>query len=172
MATDANLCSISFEIEGEPVGKGRPRFSRRCGHIVTYTPAATENYEAWAKLCGKQAMAGREPISGPVAAEILFGVSVPKSWPAWRQEAALDGAVFPIGKPDCDNLIKAIFDALNGIVWRDDSQIVRAEVSKVYAIRPGALVTVREIRQVSSSTEWKLKQKKSARLAAISGMVA
>lgn len=146
---------ITFSIDGEPVGKGRPRFSRRGRHMVAYTPAPTENYEAWAKLCGKQAMAGREPLAGPVAVVVAFGVSVPKSWPAWRQEAALDGEVRPIGKPDCDNLIKAIFDSLNGIVWRDDSQIVRAEVTKVYASRPGALVTVQELAQISSAAEWK-----------------
>jgi Holliday junction resolvase RusA-like endonuclease len=63
-------------------------------------------------------------------------MGVPRSWPAKKRDAALTGVVRPTGRPDWDNLAKSGLDALNGIVFADDSQVVEATVKKVYSEVP------------------------------------
>jgi Holliday junction resolvase RusA-like endonuclease len=99
------LAAYSLTIKGDPVPKGRPRVVN--GH--TYTDARTVNAErqvraAWAK-------SGFKPIQGPVRVSLAF----------WRLTA----------RPcDWDNLAKLVCDALNGLAFEDDSQIIEAYVSK------------------------------------------
>jgi Holliday junction resolvase RusA-like endonuclease len=58
---------------------------------------------------------------------------------------ALGGAVLPVGKPDLDNLLKAVLDAINAIVFADDSQVVSLLASKTYGARPQVSVSVSQI---------------------------
>lgn len=67
---------------------------------------------------------------------------VPKSWSKRKQADALAGQLMPTTKPDLDNCVKAIFDAVNGIVWTDDVQVVGLRVRKVYGATPGVQVIV------------------------------
>ena len=71
------------------------------------------------------------------------GVAVPDSWPMARKAEALAGRLMPATKPDCDNLAKTVLDALNGVLWLDDAQVVDLSVSKRYAAEPHTVVTVR-----------------------------
>jgi Holliday junction resolvase RusA-like endonuclease len=155
-----DVTQILFIIPGDPVSKGRPRFTRRG---ITFTPAETKNYEAWVKLCASQIMAGREPFSEPIVLSIEFFLAIPGSWPAWKIEAATTGHIQHVSRPDCDNLLKAIKDAGNGIVWRDDSQIVKVEASKLYSHQPRAEVSVVELARISSAKEWaEIKRRRAA----------
>ena len=52
---------------------------------------------------------------------------------------------FPTKKPDADNIIKSIADALNGIAYADDSQIVQATVNKWWAEESKAEIIIREV---------------------------
>jgi Holliday junction resolvase RusA-like endonuclease len=135
---------IEIRIPGELRGKGRPRFSARGGFARAFTDPKTANAEAWVKACAVQAFTGA-PIVGPVSVQLEIGVAVPKSWPKKRRADALAGAIWPTTKPDLDNQIKLIGDALNGIVWQDDAQIVRAVVSRRYVETPAAVLTVAEV---------------------------
>jgi Holliday junction resolvase RusA-like endonuclease len=135
---------IEIRIPGELRGKGRPRFSARGGFARAFTDAKTANAEAWVKACAVQTFTGT-PIAGPVSVQLEIGVAVPKSWPKKRRADALAGAIWPTTKPDLDNQIKLIGDALNGIVWQDDAQIVRAVVSRRYVETPAAVLTVAEV---------------------------
>ena len=72
-------------------------------------------------------------------------LQVPASWSKKKQAQALDGLMFPTKKPDVDNVVKAIFDALNGIVWGDDVQVVWLAASKRYDAIPGVLVGIRAV---------------------------
>ena len=107
---------ISFTIEGVPVPKGRPRFTRS-GH--TYTPDTTRKYEALVTARAKEAMIGKRKIEKPnaVRVDILAIFPVPSSWSKKRRTAALQGVEHHVSKPDLDNVQKAILDGMNGIVF-------------------------------------------------------
>lgn len=133
---------IHFTVPGTPVGKGRPRFARRGNFVTTFTPEKTASYENLVKLLATQAMRGRPLIEGAVVAVIELVVAVPASWSQKKQAAALAGSVYPTSKPDLDNVIKGICDALNTVVWRDDKQVCALRVIKRYGQTPRAIVSV------------------------------
>lgn len=126
---------VTIILNEKPIGKGRPRFTRR-GHA--YTPATTRAYEKRLAAAAEQSFFAR-PLQGPLAVKLLAQLPVPKSWSQKKREAALRGEIAP-GKPDIDNLIKTL-DALNGIVWEDDAQIAHIYARKVYG-QPMLVVTV------------------------------
>lgn len=134
--------AIAFVIPGTPVGKGRPKFARRGAFVTTYTPEKTANYENLVKLAAAEAMQGRAIIDGAVAVAIALFVTPPASWSQKKQRAALEHVTMPTSKPDVDNVIKGIFDAMNDIVFRDDKQVVDLSVQKRYAEIPRAFVKV------------------------------
>lgn len=117
------MASVSFEVWGKVRGKGRPRFTRG-GHA--YTPKATRDYEVAIREAYMNApRKPREPFSGPIAVSILTYRQLPKSTPK---------SVFSepdTHKPDIDNVAKVVLDALNGIAWEDDAQVVSLTVSKL-----------------------------------------
>lgn len=141
-----DLRPVVFIVPGEPVGKGRPKTSARIagGKVITrhYTPDKTVNYEAVIALHGGMVMAGRALIEGPVMVEMDIALSIPQSMSKKRKAQALAGQLFPTKKPDMDNVIKAIYDGLNGVVWKDDVQVVKAVVGKRYGETPGVRVKV------------------------------
>lgn len=134
--------SVSFTVPGEPVGKGRPRATTRGGHASLYTPAKTVAYEGLIAHAAQQAMAGAPPVECACAVQLSITVSVPASWSKKKQAAALLGEVLPTKKPDADNVVKAVFDGMNGVVWRDDVQAVDLAVRKRYGATPGVFVRV------------------------------
>lgn len=121
---------ISFEIFGEVRGKQRPRMTRR-GHV--YTPEATRLAEAEVARLGREAMGDRPLLTGPVTLGVIVYTAPPKSVSKAVRAAMLAGEVLPTKKPDLDNVLKLIADALNGIVYVDDCQIVQLWVLKEYA---------------------------------------
>jgi Holliday junction resolvase RusA-like endonuclease len=90
-------------------------------------------------------MVDLDPLKGAVAVYIYIKLAVPKSYSKKRTEACLSGLELPTKKPDWDNVAKSVCDALNGIVYMDDTQIVDAHVTKVYAANAGVDVGVKEI---------------------------
>ncbi len=136
---------IHFEIPGPPVAKGRPRAAVIAGRPRLYTPAKTERYESRVALFAQQAMAGRPPLDGAVHVEIVAWLAVPRSWSVKRRVLALTDKIHPAARPDVDNLAKAVLDGANGIVWRDDSQIVRLDVAKCYGNTARVDVLVRAL---------------------------
>lgn len=139
---------LSFTVPGVPVPKGRPRMTRAG---IAFTPKSTRSYESRLALAAGEAMQSAgfsAPVLGPLAVYVGVCLPVPSSWPQWRVQAALRRNVVPTGLPDVDNVLKTI-DALNGIVWKDDSQIVRALVEKVYDARPRLEVSVRALPALS-----------------------
>ena len=66
---------------------------------------------------------------------------VPKSWTQAKRARALDGQEIP-GKPDLDNVAKAVLDALNAVVYSDDVQVTRLLVTKQYSLEPRLVVNV------------------------------
>jgi Holliday junction resolvase RusA-like endonuclease len=130
---------VRFTIPGKAVAKGRPR-ATRSGRM--FTPAKTANAEAFIRHLAHDAMQGRPPLIGPVQMTIEVAAPVPASWPKRKQAAALSGAIMPTARPDLDNLCKLVSDALNGICFADDSQVVRLLATKTYGLVPQTIVTV------------------------------
>lgn len=129
---------IEFFVAGPPRGKARPRVTKKG---IAFTPAETRNYEALLRLHAQQAMAGRAPLDGPVILEIVALYPIPASWSKRKRAAALCGEQ-PLVKPDLDNIAK-MADALNGVVWVDDAQVVRLIAEKRYSEQPGIQWIVR-----------------------------
>lgn len=135
---------LTFVVPGVPQGKGRPRFSGKSR--TTYTPANTKAYEATVGRMALVNMRGRDQFNGPVHMDLRAHMPIPASWNKARKEAALLGALRPVGRPDIDNIIKVIADGLNGIAFADDAAIVSVSGSKVYAAgEPFVCVTIKSI---------------------------
>ena len=137
-----DLKPVSFVVPGEAVGKGRPRVTTIGGHARMFTPTKTANYETLIALAAQTAMNGRDLIAGPVLMELKIIVSVAQSWSKKKRAEALAGEVKPTKKPDIDNVLKAICDGINGIVFKDDVQVTNVSMSKKFGETPGVLVRV------------------------------
>lgn len=133
---------ILFIVPGTPVPKGRPRFTRQ-GR--TYTPAKTKSYEEQIAILGKAAMNGLEPLKTPVAVLVTVFFPIPASYSAKRREACLAGLEKHTKRPDLDNVVKAITDGMNGVVYDDDCQIVRIVAKKDYCHDAMVEVMVQEM---------------------------
>ena len=116
-------------VPGEPKGKGRPRFAQ--GHA--YTPQTTRDYEnaiqtAYRIQCGNY----KFPDNANLKLEIWAYFKVPKSARTAEKYAMMNDEIMPTKKPDADNILKIVADALNGIAYSDDKQIIEMHVSKRY----------------------------------------
>ena len=138
---------IEFTVIGTPVGKGRPKFSTVNGFAVAYTPKKTESYENLVKLSVQQQQRGLKPFDKdvPLQADIIAYFPIPKSTSKKKREAMLNGEIYHTKKPDADNITKSILDALNGIAYYDDSQVVYVRCKKSYSDEPRAEIIIREI---------------------------
>lgn len=130
---------MCFSIPGEPVGKARPRVTRT-GH--TYTPDKTVLYENLVKLAFQADYPDWVPTSHEVRVCIEAYYRIPKSAPKWKRSKMIEGRIHPTKKPDIDNVAKIINDALNGIVYHDDTQIVQEDIYKYYSNNPHVHVSI------------------------------
>jgi Holliday junction resolvase RusA-like endonuclease len=138
------MMQIMFTVPGQPHGKGRPRFARRGNFVATYTDAKTSSYEDQIRFYALQAMGSSEPLKTALEAFIYVRLPVPQSYPKKRAEACLSGFEWPCKKPDLDNVVKSFMDAMNCIVYGDDSQVVEIHTTKVYAETGGVDVLIKE----------------------------
>lgn len=136
---------VTFNIPGQPQGKGRPRVGKVGAHARMFTPAKTVAYEGLIAHAAQAALAGRPMLDGPVAINLFLDCQVPASWSGKKQRAALAGEHMPTTKPDADNVLKAVCDGCNGVLWRDDVQVVDVRLRKRYAATPGVRVEAWEL---------------------------
>lgn len=136
---------IEFTIPGKPVGQGRPRFSRHGRFVQTYDPPKSRQYKAKA-IQYEQTIYSGQPLESDLKVTVRAYFEVPKSYTKKRRTACLANVEKPSKKPDIDNIVKGIMDAMNGIIYSDDKQVVRLEAFKEYAEEPCVKVTVEEIR--------------------------
>ena len=127
---------IKLMIPGEPCAKQRPRL----GKGFTYTPAKTVNYETLVKQL--YILQRKEHLDGPLKMTVKAFFSIPKSASKKNREKMLQGIIRPTKRPDVSNVIKIIEDALNGLAYRDDSQIVRVVGEKYYSDSPRVEVEI------------------------------
>lgn len=121
---------IHFHVNLDPVSKLRARFTSG----RTYTPTKTKLFERDFKLLASQ-YKPKTPLKGPLEVVVIFQIKKPKSV---RRET-------PSVKPDVDNFVKAVFDAMNGDFWLDDAQVVYLVARKRYGCFGFINVAVKEI---------------------------
>ena len=138
---------LNFVVDGEPVAQGRPRFTRIGGFVRAYDPKKSKDYKKQIATAAVAAMAeSKTTITGkPLSAEIYIFVGIPKSKSKKFKAAAADGDVLPTVRPDVDNLAKIVLDALNGIVYEDDKQVITLFINKKYSEYPRIEVKLNEI---------------------------
>lgn len=126
---------------GEPRGKGRPRFTRY-GHA--YTDSETRSYEEkiiafYLKLVGSFRFENDTFVSVDVTA--IY--PIPKNATKASIAAIDEGKILPKKKPDIDNVIKIVLDSLNGIAYKDDSQVVMVSGKKLYGHEPKLIIKMK-----------------------------
>ena len=148
MNSKANLRNtiINFKVDGAAVPKQRPRISGR----QAYTPKRTKDYEGRVLQAFRSSYQGFYPAFGkdvPVWVEIRISQAIPKSWSKKKRAQAESGEIVPLSRNgDIDNIAKSIMDALNGFAYEDDCQVTTLVITKIYAVQPGADITLREDR--------------------------
>lgn len=121
---------IELSIPGRAVAKARPRVTKR----GTFTPKKTRDYEKHVANLISEYMKQRNlaRLEGALRLNMLIYRPIPASWPKEKQTAARGDIIRPTSKPDIDNEIKAIMDAMNGVCLKDDAQIVELLIKRHY----------------------------------------
>lgn len=144
--------NVELIILGEPMGKQRPRFSTYNGFVKTHTPKETINYESMVVHEYRQKydkMVFDQNSQLIVTIYALFPITK-QHYKFHKKTNTIDldkvgqemvkGNIKPTKKPDCDNVAKIVLDALNGIAYPDDSQVVSLCVRKFYTDQQARVV--------------------------------
>lgn len=132
---------ITITIDGTPAPGGSKRHIGK-GRMVD----AGKNNRPWRDTVAWHArdQYRGDPLNGPLSVVVAFRVPLLKSH--WRKDGTLKGNIGePTKRPDLTKLWRAVEDALTGIIWLDDSQIVSQTIGKHYAQVPGVTVVVRRL---------------------------
>ena len=113
---------IEFVVRGNPVAQSRPRATRVGNSVRLYDESKTRDFKSYFKFSAALAMRGRQIYDIPLRVTLDVFVAKPKSWPKKRVHADT--------KPDLDNFAKAALDAMEGVVYTNDSRIVELQLAK------------------------------------------
>ena len=139
--------TVEFTVPGKPQGKGRAKtyHNKNTGFTNTVTPDKTVLYENFIKDRYLQKANGVFFQQGvPVHIGIVARFLPPKSTSKKKQSQMLTGELLPLKKPDIDNIVKVVADALNGAAYHDDTQILFTVAKKAYSAVEGLDITVEE----------------------------
>ncbi|WP_338542774.1 RusA family crossover junction endodeoxyribonuclease [Paenibacillus tundrae] len=138
---------IAFTVYGEPVAQGRPRASTQGGFVRMYDPKKSKDYKDYVRLAAAEHAPGAL-LEGPLGMVLTVYRSTPKSFSKKKAALAEFGEIRPISKPDVDNYLKGVKDALKGVIWKDDSQVVEVFAQKRYSARPRIEVKIKQYSQL------------------------
>ena len=129
-----------FEVPGKITGKARPRLNTLTGKA--YTPGNTKDYEMLIKQYFKIKYPKYETLEGRIKVKIVAYFEIPKTTTKKQKDLILSNEISPTKKPDIDNIVKIILDALNKMAFKDDNQITKLEVEKLYAEKEKVYIKV------------------------------
>jgi Holliday junction resolvase RusA-like endonuclease len=148
------MASVSFVVHGTaaPAGSKRGFYNPKAKRvIITDDSARSRPWKAQIVDAAVQAMTGQDMLDGPILLELVFWVTRPKSHygTGRNTDKVKPGAPWaPTVKPDLLKLARAVEDALTGIVYRDDAQIITETLQKAYTAR-GPFTTIRAVTVVA-----------------------
>lgn len=135
---------IKFTVYGEPVAQGRPRATTINGHVCMYDPKKSRDYKNYIRLAASEHKP-EKLLEGPLSMKVKIYRPSLKSFSKKKAEMAEKGELRPVTKPDTDNYVKAIKDALKSVIWKDDSQVVELHASKYYSQNPRIEIEIKEL---------------------------
>lgn len=136
---------LEFTIPGKAVAKQSFRYTR---DGRKYTDKEVKSYANWVRLCFQRAYPEHLPsmfFEKPLKVHIQAFFEIPKSYSKKKREMCLAGLIRPTVKPDTDNISKNIKDALNGIAYPDDKQVVSEKIEKFYDDSAYTIVSIEDI---------------------------
>lgn len=138
---------MEITIYGEPVPQGRPRFTKN-GH--TYDPEKSRSYKQLVRFWVTQRLKnidGFKPFENALCVDLSFYFGIPSSWTKKRKLEASVGQIRPIVRNgDIDNMVKAILDACNGLLWVDDAIVTDISARKRYTSeRARVTIKIKEV---------------------------
>jgi len=136
---------IEFKVFGNPVAQGRPRFFRKGDFVGCYDPKTSKSWKETIKWQAIETLSSKSGKYDPVVHITQGAITMTLNFILPRPKSLPKKVIHHIKKPDLDNLAKAVKDALKGIAYRDDSQIVSLIVTKEYGEQTGVMVTIMEI---------------------------
>ena len=131
-----------FEVPGKITGKGRPRINSYTG--IVYTPTKTKDYESLVEQYFLIKYPRFKMLENRVQVNIIAYFSVPKSTKKSDAEAMLKNEISPTKKPDIDNIVKIVLDAMNKFAFKDDTQITKLNVEKKYGAEEKICIRIEE----------------------------
>ncbi len=133
---------LIFEIHSTPVPQKQTRFIARRGYCKGIDPSKQDKEQIQWQV---RPYAPEHPLEGPIQLDLMFYMPIPKTTPKMRVKQMLNGIMYPIKRPDIDNLSYLIVNALKSIIYEDDSQIVDLYLHKRYGEVPKTIVKVIEL---------------------------
>lgn len=136
---------MEFIVFGKPKAKGRPRISTYGGVARAYTPKDTIEYENLIKLSYLQSSETQEKVDfeKPIVLRVKAFYEIPKATSKKKRVEMLREKIRPCVKPDIDNCIKSVLDALNKIAFKDDAQVIELYAAKYYSEQPRVEVEIK-----------------------------
>lgn len=131
-----------FEVPGKIIGKGRPRLNTYTGNV--YTPTKTKDYETLIEQYFLIKYPRFKILEGRVKVNIIAYFNIHKATKKSDVDKMLSNEISPTKKPDIDNIVKVILDAMNKIAFKDDTQITKLEVEKKYGDEEKVCVKIEE----------------------------
>ncbi|MDP5277249.1 RusA family crossover junction endodeoxyribonuclease [Chengkuizengella axinellae] len=135
---------IKFVVHEEPVAQGRPRVTTKNGKPRLYDPDKSKHFKQLVAMIAKQ-YAPETLLDCPLVLRITFYRSIPTRFTKAERRQIQSGELRPITKPDIDNYVKAIKDALNKVIWTDDSKVVDLHAGKYYSDKPRVEIEILEL---------------------------
>lgn len=127
------MINIVYPVKPKPAP--RPRVTR----FGTYNNKDYTDWKSGLKLLAKTKI--KRPIETPIFLKIYFFYEIPKNWTKVKKE----NAKWHTSKPDIDNLVKSVMDSFNGVIYKDDGQVVKIEAQKKYSVKSYVEIEIKEI---------------------------
>ena len=135
--------NIDLIVDGEPVGKARPRVTRQG---QAYTPQKTRDAERAIAAAYRRKYGAYQQARGvPLSLEVVAYMRIPKTDSQRIRARKLSGELRPTKTPDGDNILKLVADALNAVAYPDDKQLVEQRVRKYYSATPHTKILIRDL---------------------------
>lgn len=136
-----------YVIPGPAVPQGRPRITTANGYPRVYDPQKSSEYKKYVRACVVQQGRPEKLLTGALRVDTVEYRRIAASLRKAQRVEAARGTIRPITKPDMDNVEKAVWDALTGLVWKDDAQVVDGRRAKFYSDVPRVEIEIEELEE-------------------------